>query len=177
MNESNERPPRKPFTNPLLMFGYPDILVLLIFNGTYYAVLYGVTASLSVIFEKIYPSLTQTDIGLCFLAIGGGMLFGTLLSGKLSDAYYRKIRNDIVRQVQSTSEEDIDPKTVEQDPTFPIEKARLQVLPCLMFVYIACVVGYGWSLHLRVSIAVPLVLQAISKLVLSSLCYTAHRLW
>jgi hypothetical protein len=29
----------------------------------------GVTASLSIIFEDTYPYLTQTDIGLCFLAI------------------------------------------------------------------------------------------------------------
>ena len=52
--ESNERPPRKRFTNLLLMFAYPDVFALL-FLGTYYAVMYGVTASLSVIFSKIYP--------------------------------------------------------------------------------------------------------------------------
>jgi hypothetical protein len=180
MRGSNERPPRKPFTNPLLMFAYPEVFILLIFNGTYYAVLYGVTASLSVIFEKIYPYLTETDLGLCFLAIGGGMFFGTWISGKLCDAYYRKIRDDLVRQARSNSEKDIDPKAVEQDPSFPIEKARLQILPCIMFVYMACVIGYGWSLQSRVTIAVPLVLQVISKFVSPALCFNglvSHRLW
>ena len=93
------------------------------------------------------------------------MLIGTWLSGKLADSYYRKIREEVIRQGQSDSEKDIDPKAVENDPTFPIEKARLQILPCIMFVYIACVIGYGWSLQSRVTIAVPLILQIISKFV------------
>jgi hypothetical protein len=108
------------------------------------------------------------------------MFFGTWLSGRLCDAYYRKIRDDLVRQARSNSEKDIDPKAVEQDPSFPIEKARLQILPCIMFVYIACVIGYGWSLQSRVTIAVPLVLQVISKFVSPTLYFNglvSHRLW
>jgi hypothetical protein len=80
------------------MFLYPEIFVLLFFSGTIYAVMYGVTASLSVIFEEVYPYLNQTDIGLCFLAPGGGMLVGSVLSGRFMDAYYRKIRDDLIRQ-------------------------------------------------------------------------------
>jgi len=165
MRECNIHPPRKSFTNPLLMFAYPDVFVLLVFNGTYYAVMYGVMASLSVIFEKVYPYLTQADLGLCFLAMGGGMLTGTWLSGKLADSYYRKIREEMIRQARSDSEKDIDPKAVEKDPTFPIERARLQILPCIMFIYTASVIGYGWSLQSRVTIAAPLILQIISKFV------------
>ena len=125
--------------------------------------MYGVTASLSVIFANVYPYLTQADLGLCFLAIGGGMVIGTWLSGKLINFYYRKTRNDIVRQTRLDSEKNIDPKALEQDPMFPLEKARLRVLPCIMFLYTACVVGYGWALESRVTIAVPLILQTISK--------------
>ena len=163
MEESNERPPRKAFRNPLLMFTYPDVLILLFFNGTIYAVMYGVTASLSVIFERVYPYLSQTDIGLCFLASGGGMLVGSLVSGKFMDSYYRKIRDDLIRQSRTDSEEHIDPRAIEKDPSFPIEKARLHVLPGVLFVYIACVVGYGWALQSRATIALPLILQFISK--------------
>ena len=170
MGEFNEPPPRKPSTNPLLMFVYPDVLVLLIFNGTYYAVMYGVTASLSVIFEDVYPYLTEADVGLCFLAIGGGMLIGTWLSGKLIDSYYRKIRDDIIRQARSNSERAIDPNT-ENDTTFPIEKARLQVLPLIMFVYTACIIGYGWALESRATIAVPLIMQVICKVTFCSVLY------
>ena len=163
IEESNQLPPRKPFQNPLLMFTYPEITVLLLFNGTLYAVFYGVTASLSVIFEKVYPYLSQTDIGLCFLALGGGMLIGSLFSGKVMDAYYQKIRDDLIHQSQSDSEKHIDPRAIEKDPSFPIEKARLQLMPTVVFVYTACVIGYGWALQSRVTIAVPLILQFISE--------------
>jgi hypothetical protein len=163
IEESNERPPRKPFKNPLLMFTYPEVFVLLIFNGTLYAVLYGVTASLSVIFEKVYPYLDQTEIGLCFLASGGGMFFGSLFSGKFMDSYYQKIKDDLIRQSRTDSEKKFDPKAIEKDPSFPIEKARLHYLPPVVFVYTACVIGYGWALQSKVTIAVPLILQFISE--------------
>ena len=171
MRGFNERPPRKPFINPLLMFLYPDVFILLILNGTYYAVISGVTASLSVIFEDVYPYLTQTDVGLCFMAQGGGLLIGSWLSGKLTDSYYRKVRDDLIRQARSSTEKDIDAKAIEKDPKFPIEKARLQVLPCVMLVYTACVVGYGWALQSRVTIAVPLILQFISGFIFRTLLH------
>jgi hypothetical protein len=145
------------------MFAYPEIFVLLIFNGTLYAVLYGVTASLSVIFEKVYPYLNQTEIGLCFIPIGLGMLIGSLFSGRAMDFYYGKIRDDIIRQARADSEKHVDPKAIEKDPSFPIEKARLQILPWVVFVYTTCVISYGWALQSRATIAVPLILQFISK--------------
>ena len=160
---SSERPAPKPFKNPLLMFAYPEIFVLLIFNGTLYAVMYGVTASLSVIFEKVYPYLNQTEIGLCFIPMGLGMLVGSLLSGRALDSYYRKIRDVLIRQARTDSEKHVDPEAIEKDPSFPIEKARLQILPWVVFVYTICVIGYGWALQSRVTIAVPLILQFISK--------------
>ncbi|KAN0111587.1 MFS general substrate transporter [Russula decolorans] len=142
---SSERPARKPFKNPLLMFAYPEIFVLLIFNGTIYAVMYSITASLAVIFEKVYPYLNQTEIGLCFIPMGLGM----------------KIRDDLIRQTRTDSEEHVDPEVIEKDTSFPIEKARLQILPWVVFVYATCVIGYGWALQSRVTIAVPLILQFI----------------
>ncbi|KAI9454143.1 MFS general substrate transporter [Lactarius psammicola] len=148
-----ELPPRKPFTNPFMMFTYPDVFILLLFNGTFYAVFYGVTASLSTSFEEIYPYLTQTDIGLCFLAIGGGMFVGTTLTGKLMDAHYRKIKG------QPQPKKAIDPGSLPD--SFPIERARLQIMPYLIVLYTSCVIGYGWSLQARTSIAVPLILQVI----------------
>ena len=160
---SSERPERKPFRNPLLMFAYPEIFVLLIFNGTLYAVMYGVTASLSVIFEEVYPYLNQTEIGLCFIPMGLGMLVGSILSGRALDSYYKKIKDDLIRQAQTDSEKLVNPEAIEKDPSFPIEKARLQILPWVVFVYTTCVIGYGWALQSRVTIVVPLILQFISK--------------
>jgi len=165
MGKFDERPPRKPFTNPLLMFAYPDIFILLIFNGTCFAVMYGITASISVIFADVYPHLTDAELGLCFLPMGGGMIIGALVSGKFADSYYRKIRDDIIRQARSNSESYIDIKALEKGPTFPIEKARLQMLPLIIFVYIVSVIGYGWALESRATIAIPLILQIFSEFV------------
>ena len=160
---SNELPPRKPFKNPLVMFTYPEVFVILFFNGTIYAVMYGATASLSVIFEKVYPYLNQTYVGLCFLAMGGGMLVGSVFSGRFMDAHYRKTRDDLIRETSTDLKRHIDPRAIEKDPSFPIEKARLQMLPWVVFVYTACVIGYGWALQSKVTIAVPLILQFMSR--------------
>lgn len=165
MRKFDEPPERKPFTNPLLMFTYPDIFVTLIFNGTTYAVMYGVTASLSVIFSDVYPHLTEAELGLCFLPMGGGMIVGTWISGKLTDSYYRKIRDDIIRQARSSSESYMDINALEKSPTFPIEKARLRILPLITFVYTTSIIGYGWALESRVTIAIPLILQIFSECV------------
>ena len=158
------------------MFAYPEIFVVLIFNGTLYAVMYGVTASLSVIFEKVYPYLNQTEIGLCFIPMGLGMLFGSLLSGRAMDSYYRKIRDDLIRQARTDSEKHVDPEAIEKDPSFPIEKARLQILPWVVFVYTICVIGYGWALQSRVTIAAPLILQFVSEFTFPALRHTTLRL-
>jgi MFS family permease len=127
------------------MFAYPEIFVLFIFNGTLYAVMYGVIASLSVIFEKVFPYLNQTEIGLCFTPMGLGMFVGSLLSGRAMDSYYRKIRDDLIRQTR-TDLKNVDLEAIEKDPSFPIEKVRLQISPWVVFVYTACVIGYGWAL-------------------------------
>ena len=163
MRKFDKLPPRKLFTNPLLMFTYPDIFILLILNGASFTVMYGVTTSLSVIFADIYPHLTEAEIGLCFLPMGGASIVGSWVSGKLSDYYYRKIRDDIIRQARSNSESHIDVNAVEKDPTFPIEEARLRMLPLVIFVYTTSVIGYGWALESRAPIVVPLILQISSE--------------
>ena len=167
MKHTSDAPPREPFKNPFKMFLYPDVFILLFFNGTLYAVFYGVTASLSISFEDTYPYLTQTDIGLCFLALGGGMFLGTTVTGKLMDAYYRKIRDNRNSQAQT------EPKTIDSDTraeAFPIEQVRLQLMPYLIVIYTSCVIGYGWSLQAKTFIAVPLILQFISAFY--DTCYT-----
>jgi hypothetical protein len=138
--------------------------------------MYGVIASLSVIFEKVYPYLNQTEIGLCFIPTGLGMFVGSLLSGRAMDSYYRKTRDELIRQTRTDSEKHVDPEVIEKDPSFPIEKARLQILPWVVFVYTTCVIGYGWALQSRVTIAVPLILQFISKLFSPALHHTTLRL-
>ena len=58
---------RKPFQNPLRLLLNVDIFLLLFFNGVICAVFYGVNASVSTIFHVVYPQLSETQLGLCFL--------------------------------------------------------------------------------------------------------------
>ena len=92
--------------------------------------------------KKFILIFSQTDTGLCFLGMGGGMLIGSLFTGKVMDAYYRKIRDDLMRESRTDSEKHIDSRAIEEDPSFLIEKARLQLMPIVVFVYTACVIGY-----------------------------------
>jgi len=90
------------------------------------------------------------------------MLLGSSVAGSFMDAYYRKVRDNLIHQPEERRPllgNDTDP----EDPSFPIEKARLHVLPYIMFVYTASVIGYGWSLQSRVTILVPLILLFIRK--------------
>jgi hypothetical protein len=140
------RTPSKPFMNPFIIFTYPDIVVLLTFTGIVYAVNYTITASISSSFAVVYPYLSETAIGLCYLSSGGGMIIGSTTTGKLLDWEYRRIEKR-----DGTTED------------FPFEYARLRLMPLFLVTYFACVFAWGWVLQSGVSIAVPLVLQFIRK--------------
>jgi hypothetical protein len=63
---------------------------------------------------------------------------------------------------------------------FPIEKARLRSTPIYLAIYVIAVIGYGWSLESDTNIAVPLILQFISRarlLIRSYRCAHRRRSW
>ncbi|EMD41894.1 hypothetical protein CERSUDRAFT_102285 [Gelatoporia subvermispora B] len=154
--------PTRKFRNPLLLFFYPDVSLLLLYNAILYSVFYAVTASISTIFQSVYASLNEIDIGLCFLSIGGGMLLGGVITGKLLDLDYRRIKRGMPEQ--STDEDNAEKarsRAVAQEEDFPLEKARLRTMPIYFVIYVASCIGYGWCLDAGVSIAGPLVLLFI----------------
>ena len=160
---SVEIPPKKAFTNPLRLLTYPDVLLLLFLNGIVCSVFYGITATTSVLFHDSYPFLNETDIGLCYLAIGGGMLFGSLLTGKALDRDYQMIKNEMIRKAEADDEKGMRPEDVTKEENFPIERARLRTAPVYLAVFVIATVGYGWCLQSKVNLAVSLILQIISE--------------
>jgi len=88
------------------------------------------------------------------------MIIGSTLTGKLLDREYRVIKERIARDHQD------DPEATKLG--FPIEIARLRTMPIHLVIFVACVIGWGWCLEKKVSIAGPLILQAVRKCVLSS---------
>jgi hypothetical protein len=193
---------KKKFRNPFTLLLTPDIPLLLFFNGTVSAVFYAVTVSVSSVFvyafsrhaiihftnfiyfehsnRKIYPFLTQTEIGLCFLCIGGGSIVGSLISGKLLDLEYRRVSQAYFLAKSNGSEGGIlDLKAAREDPDFPIEsvrilsrdwskswllwQARLRAVPYYMIFFVGGVIGYGWCIQEVTHISIPLILQFLRE--------------
>jgi len=85
-------PTSKVSRNPFRLFLNHDILVLLALNAIVNAVYYGIIASISSLFSTAYPFLSETKIGLCYLAIGGGMMMGSFIMGRVLDWEYQTFR-------------------------------------------------------------------------------------
>jgi MFS family permease len=124
--------------NPFVLFTYPDVIVLLTFTGLVYAVNYTITATISSSFAKIYPHLSETVLGLCYLPLGAGMIIGSTITGKLLDREYARIK-------QKTGDD------------FKIEYARLRLMPFYLLIFVLCVIGWGWSIQAEAHMAVPLI--------------------
>ena len=159
----SSRGTRRGFANPLLLFLYPDVTLVLLFNGLVYSEFYAITATISTLFQTTYPSLNQTDIGLCFLAIGGGMLVGGVVTGRLLDADYQRIKKTTLQKLERNPDKKLLAEDVTKDEHFPIEYARLRTMPVYFAIYVVAAIGYGWCLQAKVSLAGPLVLQVISE--------------
>lgn len=110
--DAQERLPKRKirFQNPFYLLKEIDIFLLLFLNGVHTAVLFGVMASISTLFHEIYSQLDETKIGLCFLSIGGGMIPGTVIGGKLLNWDYRRMRKRFDKSSEAGTAE------------FPLEK-------------------------------------------------------
>jgi len=149
-----------PFVNPFKLLGQPDLLLLLIYNGIVFAAFYAVLSSLSTLLDDIY-GLPETAIGLCFLSIAGGMVLGGIVTGQILDWDYERIRKLLVLRAAVSTSNDMSPRDWVNDEIFPIEKARLRTVPFYLVTYVVCCIGYGWAIHRKVPLAVPLLLQFI----------------
>lgn len=134
--------PAKHSVNPFVLFSYPDVVVLLTFTGLVYAVNYTITATISSSFARIYPHLTETVLGLCYLPTGAGMIIGSTMTGKMLDWEYARIK-------KATG------------GNFTIEYARLRIMPFYLILFVFCIVGWGWSIFFKLHMAVPLVIAVI----------------
>ncbi|KAF2023724.1 MFS general substrate transporter [Setomelanomma holmii] len=128
--------------NPFVLFTYPDVVVLLTFTGIVYAVNYTITATISSSFARIYPDLSQTVLGLCYLPLGAGMIIGSTMTGKILDLEYSRIKK-------------------RSGDHFIIEYARLRLMPFYLLLFVICVIAWGWAIEARAHMAVPLVLGVL----------------
>lgn len=137
--------PEEARCNPFLPFKYPDVLLSLSFTGVVYAVNYTITSTISSSFQQTYPYLTQTELGLCYLSTGLGMMVGCIVTGRLLDREYLRLMN----------------KAIQMQTALEIETARLRTMPFHLVMFAASTIGWGWCIQTKANIAAPLCLQVI----------------
>ena len=111
----------KYFRNPFRLFLQPDILLLLAINAIVFAVFYGITASISSLFSASYTFLNETTIGLCYLAIGGGMIMATLTMGRVLDWEYQTFRKEAESRITAL---ELTTADITKEDFFPLEQVR-----------------------------------------------------
>ncbi|CAI0647055.1 unnamed protein product [Colletotrichum noveboracense] len=137
----------RPSINPFVILVYPDVAITLAFTGVVYAVNNTVVTTVASSFARVYPWLSETALGLCYLPTGFGMIVGSTLTGKFLDWDYARIK-----------------KRVEESDgalEFPKEYARLRTMPVLLVLFSGAVIAWGFCVDKGVHIAVPLALQVV----------------
>ncbi|GJN90279.1 hypothetical protein Rhopal_003285-T1 [Rhodotorula paludigena] len=176
------KPPQKGWKNvrpfaPLKMFREKDVVCVLVFNAITYTLFYTVTTSTGSVFKDTY-GLNETELGLCFLANGVGCLLATFTGGPRMTADYKHVRQQVERKklAEGISLEEQKRQQKGQDQNdlsaFPIEKARLRSMPVnaayFFFLLVAATIVYGWVVDRGVHISVPLIMQFIIGLSVTS---------
>ena len=149
------------FPNPLNTLSVvleKDVGMLLFYNSLIYTAFYDVVASIPYLFADIY-GFNDLQVGLCFIPFGVGGFLSMYLAGRAMDYNYKRIA--------SAAGISIDKKRGEDMKTFPIEKARLQVVWPFLVIGNTALLCYGWAMQRNAPLAVPLVLTFIMGLFLT----------
>lgn len=133
----------------LVILSNPEAAVLLLTTGIAFACYYAISTGASVVFADVY-GLDPLEVGLIFLSLGIGSLISAFTTGKLVDLNYRRYarkHNLPIRKNRYTDLSD-----------FPIERARMEPALPLFVMGMAAIIGYGWIMTVKVSLAGPIIL-------------------
>lgn len=139
----------RPSINPFVILAYPDVAITLTFTGIVYAVNNTVVTTIASSFARVYPWLSETALGLCYLPTGLGMIVGSTLTGKILDWDYARIK----KRVEAS----------DGACPFPKEYARMRTMPILLVLFSGAVIAWGFCVDNGVHIAVPLVIQVVCE--------------
>ena len=148
-------------TGPFFILVSKQAAPVIVFLAVYYAVWQMSITAMSTLFEDRY-GLSETEIGLTFIANGAGSMIGTLVTGRILDLDYRRIKAK--HEAASTSpdegtEENSNGPLTHSAASFPLEKARLRLVPALALLQCLSILLFGWTIQFpkKVHIAVPII--------------------
>ncbi|EJU05680.1 MFS general substrate transporter [Dacryopinax primogenitus] len=147
----------------LRLFRNPDLCLVLVSTAIPYSVFYGVITTMSPLFLQNYPWLTESDIGLCYLANGGGCLLGSFTVGKMLDWEWQRVRRSFAAKGQ------LEDGGSGAKGGVPVEYARLRTTPLFWGAAATCVLLYGWLTKARVHIGVLLLFQFLIGFLITAL--------
>ncbi|KAK0654669.1 Quinidine resistance protein 1 [Lasiodiplodia hormozganensis] len=154
-------------TGPFRILISKQAAPIILFLAIYYAVWQMSITAMSSLFEEHY-GLGETEIGLTFIANGVGSMVGTLVTGKILNTDYQRVKARHEARRTATTPQTGDAETgdalsrsttTKLEDDFPLEKARLRLVPVFSFTQCASILLFGWTIQYpdRVHIAVPIV--------------------
>lgn len=156
-------PPKKQVdvTGPFKILFSKVAAPIIVFLAIYYAVWQMSITALSSLFADRY-GLNETQVGLTFIANGVGSMVGTLITGWILDMDYCRVKASHEAKAHHTEPElgadQAQSQAIDRED-FPLERARLRLVPAFSIVQCMSIIAFGWSVHYapRVHIAVPII--------------------
>ncbi len=131
---------------------------LLLYSGIIFSGFYMVITGMPSLLQQHYDFNTL-QIGLCYIPSGCGSLTAAFVIGRLQDWNFRRHAKKQGLVIDRKKQQDLS--------NFPIELSRLQVTMPLVALAGVVIIGFGWVMEYRTSLAGPLIFLFISTFCLS----------
>ena len=118
-------------------------------TGLAIASFYAISTGAAQSFGTLY-GFHELKVSLIFIPIGAGSIISAFTTGKLVDWNYRRIASRLNFPVTKNRFTDLS--------DFPIERARLQIAVPMYLLAALSIVGYGWMMDHRISLAGPVIM-------------------
>ncbi|KAG9231136.1 MFS multidrug transporter-like protein [Amylocarpus encephaloides] len=141
-----------PFSTLKVLLDLESALVL-VATGLCLGNFYATSTASSKIFFEVY-NFNQLQVSLMFIPLGGGSILAAFTAGIMVDQNYRRHATRLGIPIVRNRAQDL--------TDFPIEKARLQVAFPVAFISGAAVIGFGWSLVHKTSLAGPVITMFVA---------------
>ncbi|KAF2017871.1 MFS general substrate transporter [Aaosphaeria arxii CBS 175.79] len=159
---SPETMEKKPIdiTGPLRILFSKQALPIILFLAIHYAVWQMSITAMSPLFEQHY-GLSESEIGLTFIANGVGSIIGTLTTGKMLDIDYRRVKTRyeerITQNIETGDANELASSEVQEK--FPLEEARLRLVPVFSVIQFISVLIFGWTIQYsdHITFAAPII--------------------